>query len=203
MKMRKSEQSTMTREALLDAAQELFAKSGFDATSVAAICETVDVSKGAFYYHFTSKQALFFELMQRWLDGLEVRLSEIETQADHVPEKLLSMAQVVGEVLEVGGPQLSIYLEFWNQALRDPDLYSALSQPFDDFLDFFSGLLQGGMERGVIKSTNAGMTARVITALGIGLLFQGLLSPDAADWNEVTEFGLGIVLEGLNQEVTR
>jgi AcrR family transcriptional regulator len=201
--MRKREQSTMTREALLDAAHEQFAKSGFDATSVAKICETAGVSKGAFYHHFASKQSLFFELMQRWLDNLEVQLSEIETNADQVSEKLLSMAHVVGEVLEVGGPQLSIYLEFWNQALRDQELYSAFSQPFDDFLDFFARLLQEGIQRGLIRNTDAGMTARVITALGIGLLFQGLLSPDAADWNEVTEFGLGIVLQGLNKEISR
>ncbi len=198
--MKKSEQSQQTREKLLDAAERHFARSGFDGTSVTAICETAEISKGAFYHHFNSKQALFFELMQRWLDTLEERLKEIESRSEQVPGKLLSMAHVVGEVLEVGGPQLSIYLEFWNQALRDREIHRALSQPFDDFLIFFTNLLQAGMERGVIKQTDAEKSARVVAALGIGLLFQGLLSPDAANWNEVTEFGLNILLEGLSDE---
>lgn len=198
--MSKAEQSHQTRETLLDSAQELFAQSGYDATSVAAICTAAGLSKGAFYHHFSSKQALFFKLMQRWLETLEARLKAMQNEFEQVPEQLLSMANVVGDVLVEGGPQLSIYLEFWNQALRDQRVHTTLSEPFDDFLDFFSGLLYSGMERGVIRKTDAEMTARVITALAIGLLFQGLLNPEAANWNRVTEFGLNLLLMGLNHE---
>jgi AcrR family transcriptional regulator len=197
---RKSEQSTQTRETLLDNAERLFASSGYDAASVAAICSAAGVSKGAFYHHFSSKQALFFELMRRWLENLEGRLTQIENQSDQVSAKLFSMAHVVGEVIEVGGPQLSIYLEFWNQALRDREVHTALSKPFDDFLIFFSELLRSGMERGTIRASDAEMTARVVTAMAIGLLFQGLLDPDAVDWNDVTKFGLDILLKGLDSE---
>jgi AcrR family transcriptional regulator len=200
MDMTKAEQSHQTREELLDSAEELFAKSGYDATSVAAICAAAGVSKGAVYHHFESKQDLFFELIQRWLETLESRLKLLENQSEQVPEQLISMAHVVGEVLEVGGPQLSIYLEFWNQALRDQQVHSTLSKPFDDFLHFFSEMLQSGVERGVIRKTDPEMAARVITALAIGLIFQGLLNPDAADWNEVTEFGLNLLLKGLSRE---
>lgn len=198
--MKKREQSLQTKEKLLGAAQVIFAKSGFDSASVASICEAAGVSKGAFYHHFESKQALFFELMKRWLDDLEERLHEIEAREADVPEKLFSMAHVVGDVLQMGGPQLSIYLEFWNQAIRDRDVHRTLSQPFEDFIAFFSGLLEDGMERGTIKSGDAEMTARVIIALGIGLLFQGLLEPRAADWNEATAFGLNLLFEGLYRE---
>ncbi|MGD2059086.1 MAG: TetR/AcrR family transcriptional regulator [Anaerolineales bacterium] len=198
--MKKSEQSSRTREALLESAEFLFAQSGYDATSVASICEASGLSKGAFYHHFESKQALFFELLKRWLNTLEQRLREIESQGDRVPETLMSMAHVVGEVLDVGGPQLSIYLEFWNQALRDSKIHNALSEPFEEFLAFFSSLLTQGVEQGIIESTDPEQTARVITALGIGLLFQGLLNPEAADWNEVSAYGLGIVLAGLSKE---
>ncbi len=200
--MKKSEQSYQTREMLIDTAERVFAKSGYDAASVTAICTAAGVSKGAFYHHFDSKQALFFELMRRWLDNLEGRLKQIEYRSDQVPEKLLSMAHVVGEVLEEGSPQLSIYLEFWNQALRDRQVHAVLSKPFDDYLVFFSGLLKAGMEQGTIRAGDAEMTARVITALAVGLLFQGLLDPDAANWNDVTEFGLETLLRGLNSEAT-
>lgn len=199
--MKKREQSSRTRQALLDSAESLFARSGYDATSVASICKAAGLSKGAFYHHFESKQALFIELLQRWLENLEQRLRAIEAQGDQAPEKLMSMANVVGEVLEVGGSQLSIYLEFWNQALRDRKIHNAMSDPFEEFLEFFSDLLAQGVDQGLIRSTDPEQTARVITALGIGLLFQGLLNPDAADWNELAAYGLAILLEGLNPEV--
>lgn len=200
--MKKRDRALQTKQELLNVAEKLFAESGYESTSVSSICHTAGVSKGAFYHHFSSKQTLFLELMQRWLGSLEKQLTELEGREVEVPEKLLSMAHVVGEVLELGGPQLSIYLEFWNQALRDRDVYSALSKPFDDFLEFFSGLLDRGMERGVIKDTNSEMAARIVISIGIGLLFQGLLDPGGTDWNAVTEYGLKVLLEGLNSEQT-
>lgn len=200
--MRKSERSKQTTDALLEAAERQFARSGFNAASVAEICEAAGVSKGAFYHHFESKQALFFQLLERWLESLETRLTQIGSQSERVPQQLLSMATVVGEVLEIGGPQLSIYLEFWNQAIRDPAVHEALSQPFEDFLKFFADMLEGGMQRGVIRKTESEKAARVITALGIGLLFQGLLDPKAADWNDVTGYGLNLLLEGISAEAT-
>jgi AcrR family transcriptional regulator len=56
-----------TRSHILDVAGELFAERGYDATSVAGICARAGVTKGAFYHHFKSKQAVFLELRDRWL----------------------------------------------------------------------------------------------------------------------------------------
>lgn len=198
--MKKREQSDYTKAALLDAAEVQFARSGFNSTSVLSICEAAGVSKGAFYHHFESKQSLFFELLQRWLRNLEAALVQIEARAEEVPDKLLSMASIVGDVIEVGGPQLPIYLEFWNQALHDPAVHRALSTPFQEFLEFFASLLKQGIQRGVVRNTDEDRSARVVTGLAIGLLFQGLLEPEAEDWNAVTTFGLTMLFEGMLTE---
>ncbi len=57
-----------TRDALLDAAQRLFAALGYDATSVNRIIAEVGVSKGAFYHHFESKEALLEALAGRFAE---------------------------------------------------------------------------------------------------------------------------------------
>jgi len=56
-----------TRTRILNAAQLCFSRYGYDAASVADICKEAGVTKGAFYYHFETKQALFLELLNRWL----------------------------------------------------------------------------------------------------------------------------------------
>ena len=61
--------SQETKNQILGAAYQLFSQSGYDATGVAEICQAAGVSKGAFYYHFPSKQAVFLELMDNWLAG--------------------------------------------------------------------------------------------------------------------------------------
>ena len=65
------QRSMETRKRILDAAQSLFSQSGYDATGVAEICRAAGVSKGAFYHHFPSKQAIFLELLDGWLSRLD------------------------------------------------------------------------------------------------------------------------------------
>jgi AcrR family transcriptional regulator len=82
--MNNAQRSTITRSAILDAATRLFARDGYDTTGVAEICETAGVSKGAFYYHFESKEAVFLELINSWLKALEATLQEVTAKAETV-----------------------------------------------------------------------------------------------------------------------
>jgi AcrR family transcriptional regulator len=53
------------RTEILDAAQELFFRKGYDETSINDILEKVGVSKGTFYYYFASKAALLDQMAER------------------------------------------------------------------------------------------------------------------------------------------
>jgi AcrR family transcriptional regulator len=50
------------RARVLDAAVELFARQGYDGTSVAEVISQAGVAKGGFYHHFASKEALLYEV---------------------------------------------------------------------------------------------------------------------------------------------
>jgi TetR/AcrR family transcriptional repressor of nem operon len=52
-----------TRQALIDAALELFSKEGLDAPSLDAICERAGCTRGAFYVHFADRDALIAAAM--------------------------------------------------------------------------------------------------------------------------------------------
>ena len=69
------QRSEETRTRLLEAAVRLFAQQGYDASGVAEICAAAGVSKGAFYHHFESKQALFLALLEEWLARLDAAFS--------------------------------------------------------------------------------------------------------------------------------
>ena len=68
------ERSEATTAELLSAARELFARDGYEATSLDGIATAAAVSKGALYHHFGSKRDVFravFAAEQRRLAGLE------------------------------------------------------------------------------------------------------------------------------------
>ena len=54
------------RDVILDAAFRLFVERGYDGTSVARILADVPYSKGAFYHHFASKEAVLEAVISRF-----------------------------------------------------------------------------------------------------------------------------------------
>lgn len=53
-----------TRQALIEAAEEVFAEYGWEEASIVKITEEAGVSQGTFYRYFLSKQAVFDELVE-------------------------------------------------------------------------------------------------------------------------------------------
>jgi AcrR family transcriptional regulator len=54
------------REALLDAAMEIFATQGYAGATVDAIAHAAGMSKAGFYWHFESKEAIFAAIVARY-----------------------------------------------------------------------------------------------------------------------------------------
>jgi AcrR family transcriptional regulator len=195
--MKQQDRATQTKESILQAAEHLFAVHGYEATSVSMICDAAGVSKGAFYHHYETKQSIFLELMQRWLRGLDEQLNLIDESTEDVQEGLLSMGEIIGQVLDVGGPQLPIFLEFWSRAIRDPDVWEATVEPFQRYRDFFAALIQRGIDEGSLRDLSPHNTARVLIALAVGMLVQGLLDTGGEDWQDITQEALELLLHGI------
>lgn len=183
----------------MNAAVACFARDGYDATGVAEICASAGVSKGAFYHHFPSKQAVFMELLEEWLGELEARLAEIHTGSGSIPESLLSMTDMIQDVFESASGQLPMFLEFWSQASRDPEVWKATIAPYHRYQTVFAGLIQEGIDEGSLRPIDPHTGAQVIVSLAVGLFLQGLLDPQGADWKQVTRDSFRVLLEGLQR----
>lgn len=64
-----SKRSSLKRQAILAAATEVFLKSGYLGTNMDEIAALSEVSKQTVYKHFTSKEALFVEIVSSMTDG--------------------------------------------------------------------------------------------------------------------------------------
>lgn len=63
--MEKTKKST-TLESILSAAQNLFLKRGFSATSLDEICKNAKITKGGFFHYFKSKECLAKQVLKRF-----------------------------------------------------------------------------------------------------------------------------------------
>ena len=76
--MSKDEQSQITKRALLDIAKELFTERGYAHTSTEEVVRRAKVTRGALYYHYRDKAALFEAVFD------EVRLGYLQAVKERV-----------------------------------------------------------------------------------------------------------------------
>ena len=69
--MVRSTADTATKDRILDAAVDVFARKGYHGAGVEDIVAASGTSKGAFYHYFASKQAIFLTLMDNLAEAVE------------------------------------------------------------------------------------------------------------------------------------
>lgn len=116
--MTRAESKERTRQRLLTEAQRLFRERGYAATSLEQIAEAAEVTKGAIYGHFVSKEDLM-------LSALEAAPApDYSTTLNDQSRPLRERLAEFGRAMAAGEPgdteTLAMYLEFFAALLRAP-----------------------------------------------------------------------------------
>jgi AcrR family transcriptional regulator len=92
------------REAILDAAADVFGRLGFDGTRMDDVAKAAGIAKGLLYKHFRSKDALFEALLDRKAEAFTARLRRTLADVDlqSAPEEGLRRGLALW-VQQVGG----------------------------------------------------------------------------------------------------
>ena len=186
-----------THNRILSAATDLFSKSGYDATGVAEICQAAGVSKGAFYHHFPTKQAVFMELLNSYMNSIETGFNLMRQEVRNVPQAILQMAEMVGALFQATDIHLPIFLEFWTQANHDPKVWELTVAPFQRFQSYFAEMIQEGIDEGSLQPIDPHQAARVLVSLSVGLLMESLLNPQVTNWQTEARQSLELLLNGM------
>jgi AcrR family transcriptional regulator len=191
------QRSEETHNRILEAATHLFAKSGYDATGVAEICQAAGVSKGAFYHHFPTKQAIFMDLLNAYLNGIDSGFKLMRQQDNPAPQVIIQMAELAGSMFQSADIHLPIFLEFWTQANHDPQIWEAAIAPYQRYQSYFTQMIQEGIEEGSIQPVDPQLAARVLVALAMGLLMQSLFDKQIANWQDEAKQSVELLMNGF------
>lgn len=191
--------SEETRGRILQAALKQFSEVGYDAAGVAGICGVAGVSKGAFYHHFATKQAVFLQLLEDWLRQLDNDLEAALVGAPTVVAGLRGMAARTRGVFAAADGRLSILLEFWTQARKDPMVWERAVAPFQRYREAFADLVRRGIAEGSFDPVDADTAAQALLSLAVGIILQGVLDPKAARWDRVSQDTIGMLVQGIGR----
>jgi TetR/AcrR family transcriptional regulator, transcriptional repressor for nem operon len=84
-----------TREQIVEAADRLFYQRGYEHTSFADIAAAVGLSRGNFYYHFKSKDAILDAVIEARLSGTREMLRQWESERATPEGRILRFVEIV------------------------------------------------------------------------------------------------------------
>lgn len=197
---RRKEQAIETRTKLFESAGQLFGRYEFDQVTVDAIVEAAGVSKGTFYVHFDSKDALIAAFLSDYVSSVDTDYKAyLESLPADTPASdiLLSLIGKIADVLvsTIGYHRMrSVYKV---QLTRAVDM-KAVSDYNRALYKMFSDVLSQGIERGELRSPLSldSLTKHYVMAIR-GLSYEWCIRYPDFDLKRQSLEHFGILLAGI------
>jgi len=191
------EQRKQTRQLLIDAALELFSKSGYEYATVDDISNAAGFSKGAYYFHFSTKDDVLLELVRLWTESRSAVLADAEDvrSRDDLKATLMAFFAYDDEPRWPGA-----LLEFWAQALRNNEVSKRLSQAYASWR---KQLAEAFARAGVAEGTAAEDAASVALASHDGFAVQVAIGSPAAKAITAADLAESLVAPAVQQAARR
>lgn len=93
----KNERSTHSAADWEQAAVELIAEKGVQALAIEPLARRMGITKGSFYWHFSNRESLLDQTLQRWEEHDSRNLSKSLGEIDHPRDRLISFFRRVGK----------------------------------------------------------------------------------------------------------
>jgi AcrR family transcriptional regulator len=200
---RRKEQGADTKKKLYEIARRLFAEHSVDDVSVDAIVEAAGVSKGTFYVHFDSKDALLSALISDNVDKVdkdyEAFLGTLPVGAP-ASGVLLSLVGEIADVLEhtIGHEDMrALYKLQLAGTVKAPSVSSNSRALYQ----MFSAVLENGISRGEFRSILPvdELSRHLIMAMR-GLTYEWCMRYPDFDLKSQARMHFEILLAGIKSE---
>jgi AcrR family transcriptional regulator len=156
------------RDAILDAARELFAKKGYEETTIAEIARAAGVAVGTVYLYFRNKH----EVLTGVALDLETSIAEVfrDPTILNLPFEDMLEAQIIA-IFHVARQKKTLIrlLQIDMQTSEEVQQHLETSQQLTSNLDAF---LRNAIEQGHLAPFNTAMYAQLLALLGSAVLHQ-------------------------------
>jgi len=157
------------RDAFLDVALRLIQSKGLDQMSVQDLLDELDVSKGAFYHYFDSKEALLAAVVDRMVEAATAAMTPVAMDPDlPAVEKLTglfsTLAQWKGERTDLMIELLRVWFSDANTVVREQLRRGTTTR----LTPLLATIIRQGRAEGTFTISSPEHTAGVLVALLLG-----------------------------------
>jgi AcrR family transcriptional regulator len=122
---RQQARTDATKRKLLVAAEQIFARDGFEAARLEDIAGLAGYTRGAFYANFQSKEDIFFALLERWVGQRTSEVAALLAQQESPAKLLRALREHYAQITQDRRLAL-LSLEFKLFAIRHPEAHARL-----------------------------------------------------------------------------
>jgi AcrR family transcriptional regulator len=178
------------RQQILDAASACFSRQGFHQTTMQDICREADLSPGAVYRYFASKEEIISASCEDCQGQNQALVEAVFRQSEDTLELLDLLTDAGFGLLHEpeAQEQMRMNIQFWAEALRSPDVLEGLGRPvFGTWRNAFAGIIEQAQQRGQVNpSLEPESVGQVLLSSWLGLVLQKAFDPQVDIGDYVT-----------------
>lgn len=164
------------REHILDAAERCFSRAGFHASTMQDICREAEVSPGALYIYFSSKEGLIAGLCERNRSEFQARFSALADAGD-----FMEALRMLGEQYLVEEPRHKqlMCVEMGVESTRNEEV-GRIYRSVDRFVyESFEGLFRRLASEGrIAPDLDISVLVQVFAAMCDGIFWRRAVDPN-------------------------
>ena len=200
--MDRFEQRKLTRARLIDSAMKLFSTRGYDHATIDDISQDAGYSKGAYYFHFSTKEDILIELLRRWSEDRSTALAGAggDDGASDIRAMLEALFSYDSDRRWPG-----VLLEFWAQSMRNEDVKKRVAQVYASARQNLAAAFNEASARGEITVESAEDAATIALATHDGYAVQLAIGAPSGSLMTPVQLADALLapLEGARETVRR
>ena len=190
------------RQAILEAALQVFSTYGFRGSTIDRIAERAGLSKPNLLYYFPSKDAIYLAVLEDTLEEWLQPLRKLDPAGDPIEE----IGRYISAKLEMSRTRPEASRLFANEILHGaPVIGEFLGGPLKELVDEKAAVIRTWIADGRIRKIEPRHLIMMIWAVtqhyaDFDVQVQAVLGPDAAPlrrYRHAEETVMGVLLEGL------
>jgi AcrR family transcriptional regulator len=187
-----------TKKRILQAAQKLFARSGYDGTTTRELATAAGVAEGTLFRHFDNKKAILIEVAtEGWVELLTDLLTELSEMGSYK-----AVAQVMRRRMLNIRENSDMMRVCFLEAQFHPDLRDRIQlEVIGKMTDVAEAFFETAMQKGVYRQMNPKIVAQVFLGMFAvaGFSQNTIMEPNASpqEMQEMAEGLADIFLNGV------
>lgn len=189
--------SEARKNQILDAATNVFIRQGLHKARVDDIADEANLSKGAVYWYFKSRDEIIIAILDRLFEREFRGLRELQSDDRPALERLEYFVYLTIEDIQEWMRLLPIAYEFLGLVARKKIVQQSFRKYFQTYTEHLTIIMQQGIENGEIHPYDAKDAAITLGAIIEGTILLSIYDSNTVDIPKHIKTGTQIYLDGL------